>query len=148
MPFGWEERGKQLRYKLSLFSELETTQVDGLGVAAESCVVAQTPEFHRGVETLNIDGIWKEFPETAVPYGVPEDSRILHEERSKLGGWPFWVQNPLRPEDETGEEMEFVAQLDMWTCPDSSWASGGYAYLFASAADLEEQEAELVIQTT
>jgi uncharacterized protein YwqG len=143
MPFGWEDRGRQLRYRVSLFSDLDSP-ADGLGVVADSRVVAQTPRFEAGLETLNIEGIWENFPETRVPHGVPESPNIFHETRSKLGGWPSWEQHPVRPEDQMGEEMQFVGQLDRFDCEDAAW-NCGYAYLFAS---VDEQEAELVVQTS
>lgn len=148
MPWGWEDKGRQLRYRLSIFPDIEQG-VDGLGLVADSRIVPQMPTFHGGTESLGIEDIWKRFPETSVPYGISNYGLddVFHEQRSKLGGWPSWVQHPLRPKDEQGEKMRFFAQLDLYDCPESSWANG-YAYLFISEAADEVQEAELVIQTT
>lgn len=148
MPWGWEDEGRQLRYRLSIFQDV-AVRVDGLGQVADSRIAPQMPTFHDGTESLGIEDIWKRFPETAVTNGISHFGLddVFHEERSKLGGWPSWVQHPLRPKDEQGEKMRFLAQLDLHDCPESSWATG-YAYLFISDAVDEDQEAEVVIQTT
>ncbi len=146
MSWGWNDKGRQLRYHLTLFSDLDSS-VDGLGAVASSSISPQTSELEPGNETLNIEDIWEQFPETAVPGGIPDSDNIVHEERSKFGGWPSWVQHPERPEDEMGNEMHFVCQLDMHDCPNSAWATG-YAYIFVSDSVDDDQKAELVIQTT
>jgi len=147
MPFGWEDAGHQLRYRLSLFRDLERTSVDGLGIVGESRIAAQKAEYAPGRETLGIEDIWERFPETRGPGGIPASAEFVHEERTKIGGWPSWVQQPVRPQDEMGNQMDFVGQLDLYACPDSAWCTG-YAYLFASPPAEDEQEAELIIQTT
>ncbi len=123
MSFGWQERGRQLRYNVSLFSDLDMP-VDGLGTVAKSTVKARRVKYHKGIETLNIEDKWEQFPETAGPNGIPDFDRIAHEDGSKLGGWPSWAQHPIRPEDKMGNEMKFVGQLDWNTCPDSAWNTG------------------------
>jgi uncharacterized protein YwqG len=147
MAWGWADERSQSRYNLSLFSDVDGTAVDRLGVVTKASVAPQTPTFHNGVETLSIEDIWERFPETARPNGIPDFEAIIHENRSKLGGWPSWVQHPSRPKDQMGREMGFVGQLDLHACPESAWANG-YAYLFASIYSKAGQIAELVIQTT
>ncbi|MCH8923289.1 MAG: DUF1963 domain-containing protein [Planctomycetes bacterium] len=147
MPWGWEEDGRQRRYNVAVFSAADIKSVDGLGMVTESSVRPQSATSEPGMEVAGLEDIWKMFPETAVPGGAPDPDSLMHEESSKLGGWPSWVQHPTIPEDEVGNEMEFVGQLDMHSCPDSAWACG-YAYLFVSQLDEDDPQAELVIQTT
>ena len=141
MPLGWEDEGHQLRYNLSIFPNLDAP-IDALGIVAESSISPLTPVLEQGVETLNIEDIWEKFPETAVPGGIPGLESIPHENRNKLGGWPSWVQHPIRPVDKSRGVMWFVGQLDCVVCPDC------YTFLFASDVATGRQEAEMVLQTT
>jgi hypothetical protein len=71
---------------------------------------------------------------------------LIHVARSKVGGWPHWVQAPEWPTCRDGRPMTFVMQLDYDLCQASPWAGGGYAFLFACGADCRHREASLVIQ--
>lgn len=146
MSFGWTDRGRQRGYDVRVFFDLESP-VDGRGVVAESRVEPGTVEYEDGIETPGYHDVCEFFPKAGRPGRFPEDKRLVHEERAKVGGWPSWVQNPSRPEDDSGEPMSFVAQLDLHTCPDSAWNTGA-AFLFASHIDDGEQQAELIIQTS
>jgi uncharacterized protein YwqG len=136
LPFGWKDKGHQLRYNVSIFSDLDAS-VDALGIVADSSDAPLTPVLEKGVETLNIEDIWEKFPETREPGGIPDLDTIPHENQSKLGGWPSWLQNPNRPTDKNGNEMQFVGQIIL---------HDGYCYLFASKFAKGAQEAEMILQ--
>ena len=89
----------------------------------------------------------------------PEDARLAARyaqlaefrapgNRSKLGGWPAWVQNPELPRCDSGETMIFVAQIDWVVGAAAPWGGGGYAYLFAAPRSCGPRAGELVISTT
>ncbi len=115
MAFGWHDKGRQLRYRVSLFTELEKTPIDQLGIVVNDCSREEPklPTFHDGVEVMCLSEIWEEFPGR----DVPDLQNIFNEERAKLGGWPYWWHEPEYPEDELGNPMQFVAQLHLEDCP-------------------------------
>ncbi len=145
MAFGWHDKGRQLRYRVSLFTELEKTPIDELGIVVNDCSREEPklPTFHDGVEVMCLSEIWEEFPGR----DVPDLQNIFNEERSKLGGWPYWWHEPEYPEDELGNPMQFVAQLHLEDCPDRAWACGS-AYLYVSEFTEDEPEAEFIMQST
>lgn len=124
MPFGWRDPGYQRRYSVRLFDELHRP-VDGLHVTAPSRVEPRSVVLHEGIDVLkSLEG------------------------RSKLGGAPHWWQNPEYPEDDLGEPMRFVGQLGCYDFPKCSWNCGGI-FLFVSEYDEnEEQQADMVLQST
>jgi uncharacterized protein YwqG len=146
MAHGWRDDGRQRRYDVRIWKDLGCTP-DGLGQTTEGKVTPQIATLHPGVETLNYQDIWRRFPSTA-------EDRLLsnpidhdfHDVRSKIGGWPSWVQHPDRPEDDGAITMRFVAQLSGLSCPDSPW-NCGYVYFFVSPFD-DDQQAEMVLQST
>jgi uncharacterized protein YwqG len=146
MPFGWKDIGHQRRYNVHVFANL-TLEVDGLGIVAESSTAARIPTFYDGIESLSLEEIWAKFPTISGP-GQLSGFEIVHQYGSKLGGWPGWMQHPEVPEDECGNEMKFVGQLAYEDSPRNSWCTGS-VYLFVSDYDEhEDQQADMMIQTT
>jgi len=147
-----EHRG----YDVHLFRDPKTVKADRLGVVASSSLpsrrvrlaaVDEIPGFEdigeelraripRGSSTARND-----FDETVYP-------GLVHVRRCKVGGWPSWQQSPAWPVCDKSGTMMFVAQLDWELGRDSSWAPGGYAYLFACPETCRTRSAELIIQTT
>ena len=68
--------------------------------------------------------------------------------KSKIGGWPTWVQFPEWPVNQQGEKYKFLGQLDWRLFDGTPWCSGGYAYLFISVDNNTKCKAELAIQVT
>jgi uncharacterized protein YwqG len=66
--------------------------------------------------------------------------------RSKVGGWPSWVQEPNWPH-KSSDDWLFLGQLDYHLGVDAPWSAGGYAYLFLSR-DPESRIGEILLQTT
>lgn len=147
MAWGWSDKGKQERYRITTFIDLEC-DVDNLGIVAPAPIAAQLVSSQGATDGMNIFDIWRRFPSTAKPGGLRTVLPLLaHEDRAKLGGWPSWAQETQRPKDDMDNKMDFVAQLDGPVSRGCAWETG-YAYLFATNYPDEPSEGELVIQTT
>jgi uncharacterized protein YwqG len=72
---------------------------------------------------------------------------LKHVSKSKIGGWPSWVQGPVWPLN-NGERYKFLGQLDWMLFDGTPWCSGGYAYLFVAKDDNDKLKAEMLIQVT
>ena len=146
MSFGWDEKGHQLRYNVRLFST-PSGKIDDQGIRIQSSAEPRTVTLLDEFESLSLQHIWEAFPETSEP-GRLSGFNENHCYESKLGGWPSWAQSPSYPEDEAGNDMELICQLSGREHQDTAW-SCGFVYLFASKYEEgEDQEAEMVLQST
>lgn len=137
-------------YDVSIFSNLEEINSDGLGIVADSPLQAGVMSFSDPV------------PDYPMPSDYPGDlaDRLPEEfffdeseldvvEGSKLGGWPTWMQDALYPPGRNGKAMRFIAQIDHALGGiNCTWGGGGCAYLFADLSDPNLPIGQLVIQTT
>ncbi len=141
-------------YEVRVFPSLQNLEGDGKGVIAEAPIASLQLQLST---TNEIPGPG-DIPETIqtpddFPAGMDDFDEnvypgLVHVMRSKLGGWPSWVQNPCWPMDRVGRPMVFIGQLDWELGERASWANGGYAYLFSEPLELPDPKGELVIQTT
>jgi len=131
MSWGWndtENRG----YDLSIFYDVDHRKPDSLGLVASSLTKSYRISFRDLEEVPNDE----------------EDANINHIAKSKIGGWPTWVQYPEWPTNDVGEKFLFLGQLDWVLFSGCPWSGGGYAYLFTAEDDNAKLKAELLIQTT
>lgn len=155
MSFGandlWGNRG----YSVDLLS-MPVGEADGLGVVVPSPLPSNDVGFSEADEIPALEDL-AEHEVDALPPGFPAknddfDERVwpglVHVARSKLGGWPSWVQWAEWPDCMHGRRMVFVGQFDWELGQHASWAGGGYAYLFACASACSNRLGELVIQTS
>jgi hypothetical protein len=152
--FGWGSRNPE-GYDITIHKAMTATQTDGLGFAAEPIVDAHSLSF-RDVE--EVPG----YADTCVyfvkrPEGYPAGKSdfdqeiypgLIHVARSKLGGWPTWVQGADWPRDRPQEWLALVMQLDWQLCSRTPWCNGGYSYLFVKPDKPGGLKGELVIQVT
>lgn len=152
MSFGYGDTNTG--YHLRVFGFTELTATDDVGIVAESIVPDHSVVFRNVTEvpTCEDAGIaWEATPED-YPVGESDlDANIypglVHVSRSKIAGWPSWVQSPEWPDNDRGT-WAFLAQLDWEIGGSAPWAGGGYAYLFLRDATSAAPVAELVLQTT
>lgn len=94
---------------------------------------------------------WGKWPEDYPTLADDFDERlyhgVIHIRRSKVGGWPTWVQSPAWPPGGR-RRWSFVGQLDARIGDDVTWVAGGYAYLFVRRDGARPWSGELAIQTT
>lgn len=142
-------------YDVRIFSRSAHRQPDGRGEIAHSSMpsrrVTLVPvDEVPGYEDIEED-LRNRIPRNASTAKDDLDENVykglVHVKRCKVGGWPSWVQSPSWPECPKSGRMMFVAQLDWHLGRDTSWAGGGYAYLFACPDSCGTRQAELVIQT-
>jgi uncharacterized protein YwqG len=117
MSFGWGSPDPE-GYNVTIHEATAETQIDGLGLLAESIVDAHSVSF-RNVEEM------PGYADTCVlftkrPEGYPAGKSDLDEEiypglihvsRSKLGGWPRWVQGADWPRDKPQEATLRISQI-------------------------------------
>ncbi len=153
MSFGWGGPNPE-GYDVTILPAPAGTQIDGLGLLAEPIVDAHSVSFRNVEEAPGYADTCALF--TKRPEGYParksdSDDEIypglIHVGRSKLGGWPTWVQSAQWPRDKPQEWLAFVLQLDGHLCPRTPWCNG-YAYLFVKPTKMEELNGELVLQVT
>ncbi|HEY0709306.1 MAG TPA: DUF1963 domain-containing protein [Polyangia bacterium] len=152
MAWGWRD-DQRSGYDVSVFNVFEN-RPDGLGLVAQPMFAPSKGTVARRLEVpLPEDaGIrWEQLPED-YPAGADDfDERIypgvIHVPRSKIGGWPTWVQSPAWPPGGKSR-WHFLGQLDSRIGTAATWAAGGYAYLFFRKDEAGEWEGELSIQTT
>jgi hypothetical protein len=154
MAFGWGGPNPK-GYDVTIHSRVADTPIDGLGLVSAPIVDPYTVSF-RDVEEV------PEYADTCDLIGNrPEDLRrtqthdfdekiypgLLHMPRTKVGGWPTWMQSAAWPRNRPDESVEFVLQLDWKLCSKTPWCTG-YAYLFAKRIGSSPLTGELVLQTT
>ncbi len=142
-------------YDLSLLYDIDKLQKDNKGLAALSLTKCYKVSF-RDIEEVpgglaedaNIEfvDLPKDFPQGKDDFDEDIYPGLKHVKKSKIGGWPSWVQNPEWPKKK--ERYTFIGQLDWWLFDGCPWCSGGYAYLFITGEDKTKLKAELVIQVT
>jgi uncharacterized protein YwqG len=156
MAFGWnhtEDRG----YDVRLIERVDGTTADELGSVAKSPLDPSSITFTEVSEIpAHFDwprDLWARVPDDIYD-PLPDDLAetlgygLTHVSRSKVGGWPSWVQNPEWPSCPHHGKLVFVAQIDWDVGQDAAWANGGYAYLFACPSTCPERKAEFLLQTT
>lgn len=141
-------------YEVTLLTPDEKMATDGLATVAEVVIPPHQVALRDVLEVPGYEQTSIMFPDLPDDYPGGEDdfderiySGCKHVARSKIGGWPSWVQSPQPPAIQKGEALHFVAQLDWELCEDASWAGGGYAYLFLITGDGGAARGELVVQT-
>jgi hypothetical protein len=152
MSWGWGF-GRSDGYDVSIF-DIDSAEPDGLGLIAEPICEASFGTLPRRQE-VPLPGDagmrWRDPPEDYPSQANDLDENLydglIHIPRSKVGGWPSWVQDPSWP---LGGKWrwQFVGQIDSRTGRDASWAAGGYAYLFCRRSLTGRWHGELTIQTT
>jgi hypothetical protein len=152
MSYGWihdTSRG----YDVSVF-DIDESEPDGLGIVAPPIAPSSHGVKRQRVEVplpedAGVD--WEQLPEDYPTLADDFDERLYHGvthiSRSKVGGWPTWVQGPSWPPGGRPEWL-FVGQLDSRISDDITWAAGGYAYLFVRQDRTHRWVGELAIQTT
>lgn len=155
MSWGWEDPGTSAGYDVAVLPIRHETQVDDAGMVAEAIVEAYTVRFRDVLEVPlpdDLDIYSSELPDDYPSRVADLDENIypgvIQVARSKVGGWPHWVQNNAWPPARGRESVEFLGQLDWMLCPRSPWCNGGYAYLFMLLADGQPIAGELALQTT
>jgi len=155
MPWGWLDPETQGSYDLRIFTDIDRTTVDGLGIIAPSRIEAHKVSFRDVVEVPHAEDAGIDHFEAPKDYPDGEDDwdeniypGLVHVRRSKIGGWPTWVQSSDWPPTAETERVKFVLQLDWALCKDLAWCSGGYAYVFVKLPNTGPPIGELAIQTT
>lgn len=153
MSWGWDAGGGDSGYDVRVFRRTDGVDVDGLGVTGELVLPAHSVILRPVLEVPALEDLpfaWEELPKD-YPAGKDDFDEdiypgLKHISRSKVGGWPTWVQTPRWP-DQDPQGWRFLAQLDWALGERAPWAAGGYAYLFLPA-DGDLAQGELVLQTT
>jgi hypothetical protein len=151
MSFGWV-RDPTGGYAVSVL-DVDAGVPDGLGIVAQPMFPPSSARLHDHLEVPLPEeaGI----PPGQAPPDYPSmendfDERLyrdlIHIPRSKVGGWPTWVQTPSWPAPRN--DWHFIAQLDSRISPDVPWAAGGYAYLFCRQQGKTDWRGEFLIQVT
>jgi len=156
--FGWSDPHKA--YSVRVIEHADRCKPDELGVLAEDLLGPHSIEFDDYLEIPNIDDL-----ESDSESGEFQDSfdmnrwfydesvnvfmydRFKHFNRSKLGGYPSWLQRAEWPINSKGERMSFVGQLDDSVGEVSPWAAGGFVYFFVDTS-AEYLVGEMCIQTS
>jgi uncharacterized protein YwqG len=153
MSFGWG-RSNPEGYDVTIHETTAATQIDGLGLATEPIVDACSVSFRDVEEVPGYADTCELFTKRPEDYPAREsefDEKIypglIHVARSKLGGWPNWVQGAGWPRDHPQKWLTFVLQLDWQLCPRTPWCNGGYSYLFVKP-DGNGLKGEFVLQDT
>lgn len=142
-------------YDVRVLGNVNELPADGLGEARESPLPAHSAVLETAEEVPSVSD-WTPEVEALAPddYPLIEDDLdedvypgLVHVARSKVGGWPSWVQDGNWPVGNDGEKLLFVAQLDWELGENASWGGGGYAYLFV-VPNGREPRGEMIIQTT
>jgi hypothetical protein len=153
--YGWidkENRG----YDLSIFYDIDKRKPDMKGLLAPSMTKSYNISF-RDVEEVpgglcedaNIEPVDtpRDFPQGRDDFDEDIYPGLKHVAKSKIGGWPTWLQFPEWPVNQQGDRYKFLGQLD-WRLFDGTPWSGGNAYLFITVDNNKKCKAELVIQIT
>jgi uncharacterized protein YwqG len=152
MAWGWSDRA-HAGYNITLFKAVSRKEPDNIGIVQEPLAVsyntnlrdiAEVPSSYEDVG-LTFKDVPKEFPQAKNDFDENVYPNLIHISRSKLGGWPTWVQSPEWPNSKGN--IIFVCQLDWWVFDKAPWASGGYSYLFLNE-DNGKLSGELCIQVT
>jgi len=154
--YGWidkENRG----YDLYIFHDIDKRKPDMRGLLAPSMTKSYNVSF-RDVEEVpgglcedaNIEPVDepRDFPQGRDDFDEDIYPGLKHVAKSKIGGWPTWVQFPEWPANQQGDKYKFLGQLDWRLFDGTPWCSGGYAYLFITVDNNTKCKAELVIQIT
>jgi uncharacterized protein YwqG len=155
MPWGWKDTGTRGSYDVSIFTDVDQRTIDGLGIMAPSDINPHKVSFRDVVEVPLPEDAAIDVFETPKDYPGGKDDwdediypGLVHVHRSKIGGWPTWVQSSEWPPTVETERVEFVLQLDWALCKDLAWCAGGYAYVFVKLPNTGPPIGELAIQTT
>lgn len=171
MAFGWTSTDDSTydpldsqRYDLTIFTDMENTPVDGLGIIAEDVESPYSVTFSDRMETPDWDES-NEIPELSELVSEADEDEIdfmmqdaydfdesqfpdlVHIPVSKLGGWPSWVQYPEWPRDYPTEPLIFLAQLSPMGEDNETWCNG-LAYLFIHPISSKDRKAKLLLQFT
>jgi hypothetical protein len=154
MAWGWDDKlGNKGGYDV-VFLDTAKESADQRGIVAASMVEPHTVVAYRdAAEVPQPDDleIWdppEDYPQNRDDFDEHIFPGLVHVARSKLGGWPTWVQSPSWPPAPNGATVELICQLDWWLCQNAPWCSGGYAYVFAKILPGDQLEGELALLTT
>ena len=155
MSYGWydkENRG----YDLSIFDDVDNQATDTKGIVAPSLTKSYSISF-RDIEEVpgglcedaNVEIVDqpKDYPQGKDDFDENIYPGLKHVSKSKIGGWPNWVQFPEWPVNEDGTKYEFLGQLDWGLFAGTPW-SDGYAYMFLTQDENAKYKADMVIQVT
>jgi len=157
MSFGFDDPFGNRGYDVRVFRGeiLEDLKPDGLGIVAEEILPSYSVTFSEGLEIPRIEDMGEDIDDV-IPEDYPQgkddfDENIypgfIHVRRTKIGGWPSWVQDAQWP-IVNGVKMTFIGQIDWEIGVNAPWCSGGYAYLFVNLIDDKAWKGELVIEDT
>jgi len=157
--YGWDDRlGNKDGYDISVINGIAGRQPDGLGVIAEVAIdpqsvafrnVMDAPGYEDTMRTIDLPSVPDDYPRGDDEFDEDIYPGVIHIARSKVGGWPTWVQNSEPPETNADEQLHFIGQLDWMLCDRATWCTGGYACLFLiSSKDQASFRGELSVQTT
>jgi hypothetical protein len=154
MSWGWEDPGEAAGYEVALLPVGQGWDADRMGGVAEPIVDAFTVRFRDVLEvplpddlSLDVSEFPDDYPQVVDDLDENIYPGLSQVARSKIGGWPHWVQNNAWPPVKDRQRVEFVGQLDWMLCPRSPWCNGGYVYLFVLIADGNAIAGEMALQT-
>lgn len=158
MSYGWSDSVNR-GYDVRVFSSPANFEPDSKGMIADPIIDPCSVGFIQKKEIPNgevfLDELLPLMDDSFVLPRQEFDENVypgfIHVFRSKLGGWPTWVQYPEWPAYKDGKKtrkMDFVGQLDASISPQIPWILGGYLYIFASSDADPSGKAEIVLQTT
>jgi len=155
MSWGWDDEENR-GYEVKVFDNISDLKHDKKGILAEPALDSYKVKFADKQEIPEMDD-WTHELDKHCPDDYPQGEDdfdehvypgLIHVARSKLGGWPTWVQHPLWPSCSEKQRMEFAGQIDWILGENTSWGGGGYAYLFVCPQSCKITKGELVILTT
>lgn len=155
MPWGWTD-SKNSGYDLTIFQDVNQKQNDNLGFVVPPLTKSYSVELQEKNEVLGYEesadndllDLPNDYPQGKDDFDENIYPGLKHIHKSKIGGWPSWVQYPEWPTNEKGDKYTFFGQLDWMAFDGCPWCNGGYAYLFLDRDDDINLKAELLIQTT
>ncbi|MDH4202885.1 MAG: YwqG family protein [Phycisphaerae bacterium] len=155
MPWGYADDRRD-GYDLRIFYDINQKRSDNLGMVVNSHMnsynislrdVEEVPN-HEDDANIQFSDLPDDYPQGKDDFDENVYPGLKHVHKSKVGGWPSWVQYPEWPTNEKGDKQSFLGQFDWWTFDGYPWCAGGYAYLFLSKDESAKLKAELLIQTT
>jgi len=155
MSWGWRD-SQNRGYDLSIFYDVDQRKSDSLGLVASSLAKSYCISFRDLEEVphdeedahINRFDLPKDYPQKKDDFDENIYPGLKHIAKSKIGGWPTWVQYPEWPRNDFNQKFLFLGQLDWVLFSGCAWSTGGYAYLFIAEDESAKLKAELLIQTT
>jgi len=144
-------------YNITIFNDVLHRKSDNLGIIAKEVIKPysvtfrnklEVPGFEDTTRIIGLPNLPEDYPQGNDDFDENIFPNLVHVSKSKLGGWPTWVQTSEPPKTQSHEQLYFLGQLDWMLCDNATWCLGGSAYLFLFGSETSIFRCDMVIQTT